>query len=200
MNRSNLKVFSQAIVNASLSRKTALQLEIAVAFAVHLDCNQAKRLTRAALCEIYSGAGYKASNPGDLDWRAINRRITASFALFEFLGSEDVAQWALGKAKMELINALVAKIEPLQLKTTNEILEICGKVGIRTPKGARPEPAGTQHIDTDHIHIVIPPSATRAEMIDAALHLMKLAEQAAAAEIAEQEQVRHEARELAEAA
>src|ERR1700739_4713319 len=105
MNRSNLKAFSTAISNAALSRKTALQYEVAVTFAVHLDCKQAKRLSRAMMCEIYNDVGYKCAASGELDWKSINRRITAALALFDFMGAAEIASWIDGKSRMEIVNA-----------------------------------------------------------------------------------------------
>jgi len=188
MNRSNLKAFTTALSNAALSRKTALQYEVAVTFAVHLDSKQAKRVSRAVMCEIFAEVGYKSSQPGDLDWKSVNRRITAAFALFEFLGPEEVEKWVEGKSRMEIINAIVAKLEPLKIKSTNEILEICGKVGkqARRERGERPEPEGTRHVKTRNLDIVIPPTATRADLIEASLSLMRMAEQMMADTLAEQ--------------
>lgn len=185
MNRSNHKAFATAINNAGLSRKTALQLEVAVTFAVHLDSKQAKRLTRAVMCEIYAECGYKSSAPGDRDWREINRRITAGIALFDFLGADDIAAWVEGKARMEIVNAIVAKLEPLDLRSTNQILEICDKVKPRQ-RAPRAEPEGTHKIESEHLHIVIPPNVTRAELVSAAIEMMRLAEQMVVAQEAEQ--------------
>lgn len=183
MNKAQMKVFSSAIANAALSRKTALQLELAVGFAVHLECGQAKRLTRATLCEVYSAAGYKAHKPGDMDWKAINRRITAALALFDFVGAEDVVKWTEGKRRMELIEAIVEKLAGYKIKSVNEVLEICGKIGPKAPRGERPEPEGTRHIDTRHIHVSVPPNATASELMEVALAMMDLAKQAAAAQL-----------------
>lgn len=180
MNRTNMKAFSSAIANAALSRRSALQLELAVGFAVHIECGQAKRLTRALLCEIYSGAGYKANAPGDLDWKSINRRITAALALFDFLGAADIAKWIEGKTKTDLLNAIVVKLEPMKLKSINEVLEVCGKVGARAPRTERPEPEGTHHVDTENIHVTVPPEATADELMEVAMAIMDLAKQAAA--------------------
>jgi hypothetical protein len=193
MNRSNLKAFTTAIANAGLSRKAALQYEVAVTFAVHLDSKGAKRLTRAVMCEIYAECGYKSSAPNDRDWREINRRITAGIALFDFMSQgESIADWVEGKARMEIVNAIVARLEPLDLRSTNQILEICDKVRTRAPKLPTPEPAGTHHIDLEHLKIVIPPAATRAELISAAIEMMRLAEERAKVEVQEAAVAAHE--------
>lgn len=181
MNRSNLKAFSTAISNAALSRKTALQYEVAVTFAVHLDCKQAKRLTRAMMCEIYHDVGYKCAVPGELDWKSINRRITAALALFDFMGAAEIASWIDGKSRMEIVNAIIVKLEPLKLKSTNEILACCDKVG-KAARGPRQEPEGTRKIELEHLHIVIPPNVTRGELVSAAIEMMRLAEQMVAQE------------------
>lgn len=189
MNRSNLKAFTTALSNAALSRKTAIQYEVAVCFAVHLDSKQAKRVTRALMCEIFAEVGYKSSAPGDLDWKSVNRRITAAFALFEFMGADEITKWVDGKSRMEIVNAIVAKLEPLKIKSTNEILEICGKVNrqpARSERREKPEPEGTRHVVTRNLDIVIPPTATRADLIEASLSLMRMAEQMMSDTLAEQ--------------
>lgn len=185
MNRTNLKAFSTAIAGALVSRKSALQVEVAVCFAVHLDCNQAKRLSRAMLCEIYANAGVHCGSPGDLDWKSTNRRITAALALFDFFGAAEITNWIEGKQRKELIDAIVAKLEPLKIKSTNEILAVCDKITPRQ-RGERVEPQGTHHIDTEHLKIVIPPGVTRAELLEAALAMMKIAEQMAADQLADE--------------
>lgn len=185
MNRSNHKAFATAINNAGMNRKAALNIEVAVCFAVHVDSKQAKRLTRAVMCEIYAECGYKSSAPGDRDWREINRRITAGLALFDFIGADDVHAWIENKTRMDIVNAIVTKLEPLDLRSTNQILEICDKVRTRAPRGEKPEPEGTHRIELEHLKIVIPPTATRAELISAAIEMMRLAEERAQVEVQE---------------
>jgi hypothetical protein len=174
MNRANLKAFSQEIKNAGLHRETAFRIELAVGFAVHMESNNA-RLSRAILCEIYASAGYKASKPGDYDWRKVNRHITASLALYDFLGREEIEKWAAGKTRKDLVEAIVKHLEQYKVKTVNEVLDICGKLGVRR-RGAVADPIGTHRLDTKHVHLVIPPSATRTELMELALAIMKLAE------------------------
>jgi hypothetical protein len=178
MNRANLKAFSQEIKNAGLHRETAFRIELAVGFAVHMDSHNA-RLSRAVLCEIYAMSGYKSSKPGDLDWRKVNRHITAALALYDFLGAEEIAGWATdaGKSRKDLVEALVKKLEPYKVKTVNEVLDICGKISNRA-RGPRMDPIGTHRVDTKHVHVTIPPTATRTELMELALAIMKLAENA----------------------
>ena len=176
MNRTNLKALSTAIASALVSRKSALQLEVAVCFAVHMDCNQSRRLSRAMLCEIYTGAGVQCSAPGELEWKSTNRRITAGLAMFDFIGAPEVLNWIDGRQRKELLDAIVAKLEPLKLGSVEQILQICDKSRTRRPNGARAEPAGTHHIDTAHLKIVIPPGTPRAELREAGIAMMQLAE------------------------
>lgn len=174
MNRSNLKAYAAAIHNAALSRKTALQLELAVGFAVRLEAGSSKRLVRAQLCEIYAAAGYKCREPSDIDWTSINRRISASLALFDFVSqTDDVKLWAGDLQRGPLIAALVEHLKPLKLGTINEVIQICAS--IKTGKVARGPRPGV-HVDTTHLHILIPPAATREELLEAAAKLMQMAE------------------------
>lgn len=175
MNKTILKVYTSAIAEAALSRSNALEIELAVGFAVILECGpKSKRLARETLLTIYANAGSKCSEPGDIDWKAINRRIGATVALFDFIGVRDVAEWAGENIKVELIDALREHITPMKFKSVNEILLACGKV--RAPRKGREVPVGSHMIDTPHVHIVVPPAATKAELIEAATQLMMLAQ------------------------
>jgi hypothetical protein len=188
MNRSNLKVFSNAIAKVAFDSQALLSVELAASFAVINDCGDARRLARAMLCEMYVGAGYHCKDPSDFDWVKFNRRISAALALYDFLNKDgEVDGWCEGKQRTELLNALVERIKPLKLKTVNEIMEICGKrkrtLGPRTPHPRHPleEIPGALHVDTEHVHIIVPPETTRAELMEVAMALMKLAEQVAQA-------------------
>ena len=172
MNRSNVKAYVSAINGAALNRRTALQTELAVGFAVVLEAGGSKRLARAQLCEIYVSAGYKCREPADLDWKTINRRISAAFALYEFLGEQDVREWARDLSKAALISAFVERLTPLKLTTINEVLQICvpKKDDVKS-RGRRPG----IHIDTQHLHVVVPPGTSREELLETAARLMQIA-------------------------
>lgn len=179
MNKTILKVYTAAIHEAAMSRQAALEIELAVGFAVILDCGpKAKRLARETLLTIYHGAGSQCSQPGDLDWKAINRRITASIALFEFVGVDTVREWAGEATKADLIAALRKHIQPLKLKSVNEVLLACDK--IKAPRSSKSRDVanvpGTAEIATEHVRVVVPPTATREELIDLATRLMMMAQ------------------------
>lgn len=175
MNRSHVKAYVSALSGAALNRRTALQTELAVGFAVILESGPSKRLARAQLIEIYASAGYQCREPADLDYKTIFRRISASFALYEFLGESDIREWASDLSRGPLLSAFVEKLIPLKLTTINEVIQICNsaKPGGGRTRGPRPG----IHIDTTHIHLVVPPSATRDELLEAAAQLMTLAQQ-----------------------
>lgn len=186
MVRSPLKAYSSAIAGAALSRKSALQVELAVGFAVMLESGPSKRLVRAVLCEVYASAGYKCREPSDIDWTSINRRITASLALYEFLGEAEIRKWAGESTRGELLSALVKQLEPLKLATVNEVLLICNRV---KPAGRIRGPRPGTHIDTEHIHVVVPPNATSDELLLVASKLMAIASSMSHAAVEEPEAV-----------
>lgn len=169
LNRTHIKAYSVAITNAALSHAAALQIELAVGFAVQLEIGPSKRLARATLVEIYAAAGYTCSEPKDIDWKRINRRIAASLALFDFMSREEVETWTDGKTKGPLIDAIVDKLKPLKLKTVNEVLVSCGKL---KPQATRQERPGTVRVETSHLHFSIPPDVTRDELMTAIAKLM----------------------------
>jgi hypothetical protein len=174
MNRSNVKAYVTAINGAALNRRTALQTELSVGFAVILEAGSSKRLARAQLCEIYVTAGYKCREPADLDWKTINRRISAAFALFDFLGETDIRTWAGDLSKGPLISAFVEHLVPLKLTTINEVLQVCA-----TPKGEAKQRGRKPgiHIDTQHLHLVVPPGTSREELLETAARLMQIAQE-----------------------
>lgn len=172
MNKTHLKAYSTAIVEAALSRTLALEIELAVGFAVILECDNMKRLARETLLTVYGAAGSKCTKPGDLDWKAINRRISAAVALFDFIGVQDITEWAEGKTKRDLVEAFRPHIGALKLKSVNEVLLACDK--IRPPRKS-PEPAQGKRLATKHLHLTIPQGTTRDELIELATQLMTMA-------------------------
>jgi hypothetical protein len=187
MNKSHLKAYSTAIVEAALSRSKALEIELAVGFAVIIECDEAMRLARETLLTIYAQAGSKCTKPGDIDWKAINRRITASIELFKFIGREDLDKWADGVSKpAEMVAAFRPHIGALKLRSVNEVLLACDK--IRPPRKPS-EPSGTK-LSTKHLHLTVPKTATSDELLALAAQLMAMAQtlsQAAPVEVEETE-------------
>jgi hypothetical protein len=171
MNKTHLKAYTNCIVEAALSRSVALEIELAVGFAVLLECDGAKRLARETMLSIYNAAGSKCSTPGDVDWKAINRRIAAAIALFDFVGGEDITAWSEGKTKRELVDAFRPHIGALKLKSVNEVLLACDK--IRAPR--KPAQQHGAKLATKHLHMIVPPTATRDELLEMATALMTLA-------------------------
>jgi hypothetical protein len=177
MNKTITRAYAKIIHAASMNRRAALQTEIAVGFAVFLDSYPSKRLARAQLQKIYNDAGCKCEGPNDVNWKSVNRRIAASSALFDFMGHEEVREWAGDLTKDALIEALVKKIEPLKLNTVNEVLIVCK--GQKTP-GERGTTVGRkpgQRIETPHLKFSIPPSATPEELLEVAGKLMSMAQE-----------------------
>lgn len=173
MNRSNMKAYIAALSNSALNRRSALQTELAVGFAVILESGESRKLARIQLVEIYASAGYKCRQPSDIDYKTINRRVAAAVALFDFMGEAEVRQWAGDLTRAPLLNALVERLAPLKLTTINEVLEVCSKSknGEKSNRGRKP---GIR-IDTEHLHLTVPTTATREELLEAAMQLMKLA-------------------------
>jgi HAMP domain-containing protein len=172
MNKTHLKAYTNAIIEAALSRSTALEIELSVGFAIILECEGAKRLARETLLTAYHAAGSKCDKPGAIDWKAINRRISAAIALYDFIGKDDVEKWAAGKTKRELVDAFRPHIGALKLKSVNEVLLACDK--IQAPRKSPTEQAG-QKLNTKHLHLTIPPTTSREELIELATALMTMA-------------------------
>lgn len=172
MNKSHIRAYTKCLVESAMHRAVALEIELAVGLAVMHETSPSKRLGRELLLTIYHGAGFQCDAPGALDWRAVNRRITATIALYDAYLVKDVAALAEKHKAGELVEALRPMIKALKLKSVNEVLLACDKV--------RPQRASGQHvdgvrIDAGHLHIVVPKSATREDMLAAATALMEMA-------------------------
>lgn len=178
MNKTIIKAYANIIHAAAMNRRAALQTEIAVGFAVLLDSYPSKRLARAQLQKIYNDAGCKCEGPNDVNWKSVNRRIAASVALFDFMGHEEVREWAGDLVKAPLIEALVKKIEPLKLNTVNEVLIVCK--GQKAVGGERAAGAGRKpgvRIETSHLKFSVPSNATPEELLEVAGKLMTMAQE-----------------------
>lgn len=174
MNKTHLRTYANHIRSALVNRRDALKLELAVMFAVTLEAEGNKRLAREAIYQVYNSTGsYQCSAPTDRDWKSVGRQISAGLALFDFIGAEEVALWANGYKHGELIGALVERIAPYKLSTTNEILTVCEKVKATRNRSA--VPAGAHEIRTEHCHLVIPASVKAEEVMTIINNLMQYA-------------------------
>lgn len=174
MNKTHIRAYTKCLVESAMHRATALEIELAVGLAVMHETQPSKRLGRETLLTIYNGAGFQCDAPGALDWRAVNRRITATIALYDAYLVTDVAALAEKHKTTDLVEALRPMIKALKLKSVNEVLLACDKV--RAPRKA----SSGQHvegvrIEAGHLHFTVPASATREDMLAAATKLMEMA-------------------------
>jgi hypothetical protein len=172
MNKTQIRAYTKALVESAAHRAIALEIELAVGLAVMHECAPSKRLGRETLLTIYHAAGWQCEKPGTIDWRAVNRRITASIALYDFM-PDDVAQLAESSKGVDLVDALRPMIKALKVKSINEVLLATDRV--RPPKKSPGQHVEGQRIDVGHLHLVVPPSATRDELIALATQLMTMA-------------------------
>lgn len=178
MQKTQLKTYANHVRSALVNRREALQIELAVMFAVTLDCDGNKRLAREAIYSVWdSTASYQCAKPGDRDWKSVGRSINAAFALWDFTTRETVDQWADGKKHGDLISSFAHHIAEYKLATVNEVLTICEKVKAPTSRVARPEnaPKGSHVIDSEHIHVVAKPGTTADELMQVINELMQYA-------------------------
>ena len=172
-----------AIKNASMHRKSALHLELAVGLALFGDSG-----TKADLTDVYAAAGYDCLQPEGADYKTINRRVNASEWLFDHLGPDEIAAWSAGLAKAPRIEAIRAKVEALKLDTINAVKALVGRPVV--PNRTVVEPGNgveakerkqrfaaptTQHVHLEHIDIAVTADATRGELMAAAEKLMEMA-------------------------
>ena len=176
MNKTHLRTYANHIRSALLTHREALKYELAVMFAVTLECDGNKRLSREAIYQVYNSTGsYKCAAPSERDWKAVGRRITGGLALYDFLGAEQIAEWTQGERHGQIIQALLPHIEALKLGTINEVLTVCEKVKPPRSASVRNAPPGSHVVNTEHCHIVIPPTVSAAEVMTIINNLMEYA-------------------------
>jgi hypothetical protein len=172
MNKTHIRAYSKVMSEVAALSGNALELELSVGLAVLYETAPSKRLGRETLVTIYHNAGYQCDNPGALDWRRVNRRITASIALFDFIGMEQITAMADGHKAADLVEAFRPVVRDLKVKSVNEVLLACEK--IRPPRKPTAQPEG-QRVDVGHLHLIIPHNATKDELIAMATKLMQMA-------------------------
>lgn len=168
MNKTHIRAYTKALVESAMNRQIALEIELAVGFAVMIECDNARRLARETMLTIYNAAGWKCDKPGAIDWRAVNRRISAAIALHDFIGVEDLEKWAGESTARDMVEAFRPHIAALKLKSVNEVLLACDK--LRPAKKSE----GVK-INAGHLHLTIPANTTREDLISMATKLMQMA-------------------------
>ena len=172
MNKSHIRAYTKALQESIMHRQSALEVELAVGFAVIWECDNVRRLARETLITIYNAAGWQCTAPGAIDWRAVNRRISASLALYDFFGV-DIATLAEGKKAQDLVDSFRPAIAAMKVKSVNEVLLACEKV--RAPrKPGTPQPG--VRVDAGHMHVIVPPSATPEDLLAMSKKLMDMAQ------------------------
>lgn len=189
----------EALANAFLCRRQALQVELAVGLVIFSAEGEASKHAKNELRAMYASAGYLCATSKDADYKNINKRINITAALFAVTGKRQVRNWIGSKAEAEIINAVMSELEPLQFATLDDVLEYCGRPNNKTarqranaakaaedarrsnktpggPFNRRADDVkGGFRIDTKVLHFVIPPTAKPAELLEAAAKLIELA-------------------------
>ena len=183
MQKTHLRTYANHVRHALVNRREALQTEMAVMFAVLHESDANKRLAREACYAVWHATGsYQCEKPTDRDWKSVGRVITAAFALWDFVGEEEIEKIANGFKYGELVQAFAAHIGGYKLSTVNEVLTICDKVkrkpsALSNASGAVTEqaPLGAHVIQTEHVRLVVPQEVTAAELMTVINALMSYA-------------------------
>lgn len=130
-----------AINNAALSRKAALQVELAVGL-IHftLEADGADKTGKANLKALYHAAGYDCMTKADADYVTVNRRLNAVAKLFDKLGSKLVHGWVAGKGDTESVLAyVVTELAAYAFHTLDDVADYCGVASNRTRAARQPQ-------------------------------------------------------------
>lgn len=126
----SIKTCVDALAGAMLSRRSALQAELAVGLIVFASEGEPNRQAKQTLNEIYGSAGYQCLSATGIDYKTVNRRINVTASLFDVIGLATVASWIDHRAELQAISAVIANLEPLQFFTISDVRSFVG-----TPAG-----------------------------------------------------------------
>lgn len=139
-------VMTQAIANAALSRRAALQIELAVSL-IHFtqESGGTDTIGKAALKNVYNDAGYICIAKADRDYKTVNRRLNAMAKLFDKFGSALVYSWITTASTVEgviadvgteaIINHVVVELVAFGFDTLDDVLAY---VGVETNRTRQP--------------------------------------------------------------
>lgn len=195
----SLETCVAALASGMLSRRAALQNEIAVGLVVFAAEGGTHIDAKNVLNEIYSIAGYQCIGYKGIDYKNVNKRINVTAALFDVMGKKQVAAILDAGTEQKAFKALFDALEPYQFYSLDDVLEYCGKPNNKTARQRANEAKaskdadsknkspggpfnrrasdikGAIRIDTKAIHLSIPPTAKPAELLEVAAKLIELA-------------------------
>lgn len=128
-------VMVNAIAGAALSRRAALQMELAVSLVHFTQEKEGTDTTgKANMKAVYHGAGYLCMAKADRDYKTVNRRLNAMAKLFDKVGSSVVHGW-IAKASedtQEILDCVQAELVAFGFDTLDDVLEYVGTDTNRT--------------------------------------------------------------------
>lgn len=133
-------VLTSAIANAALSRRAALQMELAVAM-IHFtqEKGQTDASGKANLKAVYHAAGYLCMTKADRDYKTVNRRLNAMAKCFDKIGSSVANGWVNGHGDTEsTLQYVVAEMAPFGFETLDDVLAYVGVETNRTRAPRQP--------------------------------------------------------------
>lgn len=183
------EVYLACLSNSVLHRRAALQIELAVGLCIAHDFAEDPAQGRVTLVQVYASAGYDCLKPDGRDYKTINRRVNSSFLLFDKIGDPAIKRAVRGKSGHRLVEAVQSLLEPLQLYTMDDVLTYCGRSRagqartqvVAHERGATPARRAADHPDvvhvrTEHLDVPVPPTVTRAELMQLVAELIKMAD------------------------
>lgn len=206
MSKLSIRTCVNALHGAALSRKTVLQIELAVGFGVFFVEDGTSKIARQALCEAYASAGYQCLHHEDADYKTVNRRINATADLFNTIGIKSVRRWVGQHNESRMLDALVEGLRPYELYTVSDVQRYCDPVAA-IPAGpqiaATPAPSilagptatgqakivamfrrsadhpleGSRRLATEHLSLVVPPAINRDELVVLAMQLLEMSKE-----------------------
>lgn len=170
-NQIQLAVCVSVMSNVLLTRRQAIQNELAIGIALYATTKSAGDMLRT----VYSKAGYDCATHEGKDYKTVMRRMTVSRGLFRKIGAPEVVKWMNEGEKnsdRHKIANIANHLKVLELNSIDDANAYLGKIRDRVDHN----PAGVlDTIDTEHLHWKIPKSVEPKELYEAAAKLQEVA-------------------------
>ena len=185
-----------ALSNAALSRKLALQIEIAVSFGIFTVAGNSDREARQTLCDAYATAGYQCLTADDIDYKTVNRRVNATADLFNAISLRTVRKWIGHNCEQSMLAAIVEGLRPYEIQSIADAQRYClpppaVNTDTSVPVAVKPHHSvlhigqkkvlglfqrGAVNIQTSHLMLTVPNDTNKAELLDMVAKILSMVE------------------------
>ena len=169
----NLAILSSRVCvnllnDSILTRKAALQSEVAIGVSLFYAAKTVSRDSKQMLGRIYAEAGYDCATKLGQDYKTVNRRINAAAALFEKIGFNSLHELVNGKTEYQLVGLVQERVKSLELVSIEDVLTYTGKNTRKLLEGTDSGVvvASKYRVDVGDLHIKVPKTSSPEEIME----------------------------------